>query len=104
MADLTTYAGVESELAATSSYDVDNDVDMCKRHVAALRRKLHFASSSGRDGVTIQFQHQVLQQQLNQALAWLDNQQSLTEVQRTSNPSVTHADFSSFGQYGGRYN
>lgn len=104
MADLTTYSGIEDELAATSTYDVDGDVAMCKRYVAAIRRKLHFASSSGRDGVSIQFQHQILKQELDDALAWLAANRTETETQRLANPSVTHADFSGFGQYGGRYN
>ncbi len=103
MPDLSTYENVESELAATSDYDVERDVSKAKRHVAALRRKLHFASSSGRDGHTIQFQHQVLQDQLKQALAWIAANESVSESSRTSNPSVLHADFSGFGQYGGDY-
>jgi len=104
MADLTTYAVVESELAATSDYDVTLDVDKCKRYVAAIRRKLHFASSSGRDGVSIQFQHQILAGELAKALAWLAaNDDAASDASRTRNPSVLHADFSNFGQYSGDY-
>ena len=100
--DLTTYSGVEAVLAATSDYDVTNDAAKAIRHVAALRRKLHFASSSGRDGVTIQFQQQFLADQLKQVIAWLEANGTLSDAQRTRNPAVTHADFSGFGQYGGR--
>ena len=104
MADLSSYSGVESELAATSDYDVTLDVDKCKRYVAAIRRKLHFASASGRDGVTIQFQHQVLSKELDKALAWLAaNDAAASEAARLRNPSVLHADFSNFGPYGVDY-
>ncbi|MDP6717960.1 MAG: hypothetical protein QGF59_04885 [Pirellulaceae bacterium] len=49
MADLTTPEGIEAELAATARYDVDDDLDLAKRRVAALRRKLDFAQSASAD-------------------------------------------------------
>ena len=55
MADLTNISGIEAELAATADYDVENDVAKAKRRVAALRRKLDFPSSMGRDQQSMQF-------------------------------------------------
>ena len=49
MADLTTPVGIEAELAATARYDVDDDLDLANRRVAALRRKLDFAQSASAD-------------------------------------------------------
>jgi hypothetical protein len=46
MADLTTPEGIEAELASTARYDVDDDLDLAKRRVGALRRKLDFAQSA----------------------------------------------------------
>jgi hypothetical protein len=40
MADLSSLAGIEAELADTADYDVAPDVSNAKRRVAALRRKL----------------------------------------------------------------
>lgn len=99
MADLTTPANVETELAATCDYDVERDVAKAKRRVAALRRKLDFASSSSRDGQSLAFQQQIIQEQLNQALAFVVANETTTEAQRLANPSVLHADFSTFGPY-----
>ncbi|MEX2317060.1 MAG: hypothetical protein WD669_07905 [Pirellulales bacterium] len=48
MADLTTLADIEAELADTADYDVALDVAKAKRRVAALRRKLDFPQSSAR--------------------------------------------------------
>jgi len=97
--DLTTISGIETVLAATAGYDVDGDVDLAKRRVAALRRKLDFAESSGRDGTDYRFNHQVIERQLRQALEYVAANQPLTEAQRKANPSVLHADFSATGKY-----
>lgn len=94
MAALTTFEDVDAELAATAGYDVDRDVSLAKRRVAALRRKLDFAMSSGRDGQNVAFQQQIIQDQLNQALAFVRANETLTEAQTLANPNVTHADFS----------
>lgn len=53
MADLTTLAGIEAELADTADYDVTLDVSKAKRWVAALRRKLDFPRSHGRGQVSV---------------------------------------------------
>lgn len=97
--DLVTFSGVEAVLAATADYDVTRDASKARRRVAALRRKLDFAASSGRDGQTIQYQQQVIERQLQQALAWLRAYDTPTDAQRLKNPQVTHADFSTFGGY-----
>ena len=94
MADLTLYSEVDAELAATAGYDVEGDVALAKRRVAALRRKLDFAANSGRDGQTVGYQQQIIQEQLNQALAFIRASESPTEAQLLRNPDVTHADFS----------
>ena len=59
------YSGIEAELAATADYDVENDVAKAKRRVTALRRKLDFPSSIGRDQQSIQFAVQTIENQLN---------------------------------------
>lgn len=99
MADLTTIAGIEAELAATADYDVENDVAKAKRRVAALRRKLDFPSSMGRDQQSMQFAVQTIENQLNQALKFVQASVSPSEAQRLANPSVVHADFSTFRGY-----
>jgi len=99
MADLTTIAGIEAELAATADYDVEIDVSKAKRRVAALRRKLDFPASMGRDQQSMQFSMQAIENQIAQALAFVQANQALSESQRLANPSVLHADFSTFRGY-----
>lgn len=90
MATLNTFAEVDAELAATADYDVEIDTSKARRRIAALRRKLDFASSSERNGTNIEYQQQIIQQQLQQAIAWL-------QANDTANhPSVIHADFGTF--------
>lgn len=91
---LTTFEEVDAELAATAGYDVDGEVSLAKRRVAALRRKLDFAMSSGRDGQTVAFQQQIIQDQLNQALAFIRANDEPSDATLLRNPSMTHADFS----------
>ena len=99
MADLITYTQVEAELALTAAYDVNNSVAEAKRRVAALRRKLDFSESSDESGRAVTFNQKVIQDQLNQALAYVRANDVLTEAQRLANPDVLHADFSTFGSY-----
>lgn len=101
MADLTTLAGIEAELAATADYDVERDVSKAKRRVAALRRKLDFPQSTGRGEQNIAFTMQTIENQLQQAIAFVAGNETLTDAQRLANPSVTHADFSTFRGYCG---
>ena len=98
--DLTTPSGIETVLADTADYDVERSVANAKRRVAALRRKLDFAASSSQDNQSIQYAQAIIQEQLNQALAFVRAHESLTDAERLANPSVTHGDFSTFGQYG----
>lgn len=100
MADLTTIAQVEAELAATADYDVSNDVDKAKRRVAALRRKMDFPSEFERDAQRARFAAEQIERQLNQALAFVQAAATPSEAQRLANPNVLHADFSTFHGYG----
>jgi hypothetical protein len=100
MPDLTTIADIEAELAVTADYDVENDVAKAKRRVAALRRKLDFPSSFSRDQQSAQFEMQAIERQLSQALAFVQATVTPSEAQRLANPSVLHADFSTFRGYG----
>ena len=100
MADLTTIAGIEAELAATAAYDMENNVVNAKRRVAALRRKLDFPASMGRDQQSMQFAVQTIENQLNQALQFVQASVSPSDAQRLANPSVVHADFSTFRRGG----
>lgn len=101
MPDLTTISGVEAELAATARYDVDGDVDMAKRRVAALRRKLDFPAQAGRSEQSVSFQLNLIENELNRALAFVRANTTPTAAQLTANPSVVHADWSTFGRYRG---
>lgn len=101
MADLTTIANVEAELAATADYDVENDVGKAKRRVAALRRKLDFPSEFERDEQRAKFAAEQIHQQINQVLAFVQASVTPTEAQRLANPSVVHVDFSAFRGYAG---
>jgi len=94
MADLTFYTQVEAELAATAGYDINYSLSEAKRRVAALRRKLDFAQQSDENGRTIVFNHAIVQNQLNQALAYVRANDSAN-----GEPDVIHADFSTFGGY-----
>jgi hypothetical protein len=100
MADLTTLAGIEAELAATADYDVENDLSKARRRVAALRRKLDFPQATGRGEQNVSFYLQAIENQIQQALAFIAANQTLTDAQRQANPDVTHADFSTFRGYG----
>ncbi len=71
MADLTTLAGIEAELTNTADYDVAIDISKSKRRVAALRRKLDFPQSTGRGEQNIAFAMQAIENQLQQALAFV---------------------------------
>lgn len=97
--DFATYEGVEAVLAATSDYDIAGSVTNAQRHAQALRRKLHFASSSGREGQSVAYQLQLIESQLRQCLAWLSANMEWTDAQREANPDVLHADFSTLRGY-----
>lgn len=99
MADLTTIAGIEAELADTADYDVAADVSKAKRRAAALRRKLDFPQSSGRGEQNVAFYIQAIENQLQQVLAWIAANDTPTEAQKLVNPDVVHADFSTFRGY-----
>lgn len=99
MADLTTIQGIEEELAATADYDVAGDVSKAKRRVAALRRKLDFPQSVGRNGNVTSFWMQSIERQLDQAIAFVEANQDPTDAQKLANPTVLHADFSTFRGY-----
>mgnify|MGYP000923884897 CR=1 FL=1 len=99
--DLATLEGVEAVLAATSTYDVDGDTSMAARHIAALRRRLHFAASMGRDGQSMSVDTKALQDELRTAMAWLRANTTPSEARRLANPDVVHADFSTFRGYHG---
>ena len=94
--DLSTPTLIEAVLAATADYDVEYDISKAKRRVAALRRKLDFPMSSGQGDQQMAFQMQVIENQLNQALAFVRANETPSDAQRLANPSVTHADFSTF--------
>lgn len=96
MADLTTIAQIEAELAVTATYDVDNNVDLAKRRLAALRRKLDFPSQIARGENSLQFAIAAIERQIASILEWLKQNQETTAAQRLSNPDVTHADWSEF--------
>lgn len=96
MADLTTLAGIEAELADTADYDVALDIPKAKRRVAALRRRLDYPQSTGRGEQNIAFAMQAIQDQLQQVLAWIVANDTPSEAQRLANPDVVHADFSTF--------
>lgn len=100
MADLSTLALIEAELAVTADYDVEQDVSKAKRRVAALRRKLDFPQSIARGEQNIAFALQILENQMRSALAFVALNTSPSEAQRLANPSVTHADFTTFRGYG----
>ncbi|MCI0492258.1 MAG: hypothetical protein L0Z07_04900 [Planctomycetes bacterium] len=91
MADLSTLAGIEGELAATADYDVAFDVPKAKRRVAALRRKLDFPQSSGRGEQNVAFTMQAIENQLQQVLAWIAANDTPSEAQRLANPDCQSA-------------
>ena len=101
MADLSSLAAIESELADTAVYDVAQDATKAKRRVAALRRKLDFPQSTGRGEQNIAFAMQAIENQLQQVLAFIAANDAPSEAQRLSNPDVVHADFSTFRGYCG---
>jgi tetrahydromethanopterin S-methyltransferase subunit H len=99
MADLSTLAGIEAELADTADYDVAADVPKAMRRVAALRRKLDFPQSTGRGEQNVAFAMQAIENQLQQALVFIATNETPSEAQRLANPDVVHADFSTFRGY-----
>lgn len=99
MADLATIAAVDSELALTADYDVVNDVAKARRRVAALRRKLDFPETLGREQETVTLAMQTIERQLNEAKQWIAANTDPTPEQRNRNPDVIHADFSTFRGY-----
>lgn len=99
MADLTTPAQVEAELAATADYLTTADVDKAKRRAAALERKLDFVQSTGRGEQSMSFDMGVIERQLQKVYAWIAANSDPSDAQRLRNPDVVHADFSTFRGY-----
>jgi len=97
--DFTSMTGIEAVLADTADYAVERDVDKAKRRATAYERKLDFASFSARDTEQLRFDMAVIQSQLAKIYSWIESNESTTDAQRLANPDVTHADFSTFGQY-----
>lgn len=97
--DFTTIEGIHTVLAATSTYDVDRDVAMAKRHLTALRRMKHFASSTSRDGQAMSMDLNAIEDEIARCLAFIRSQDSPTDAQKKASPNVTHADFSTFRGY-----
>lgn len=95
----TSYSSYVDEYDATCGYDVEISMSKAVRFVAAVRGMLRFASVSNRGDVSMEHDPNVLQAELNRALAWIAA--NPTDAQLLLNPSVVHADFSGFGQYGG---
>jgi hypothetical protein len=52
---------------------VENDVAKAKRRVAALRRMLDFPQTMGRDQQSMQFAMQAIENQLQQALGFVED-------------------------------
>lgn len=99
MPTFTTFDEAQAELLATCDYDVEGDVAKAKRFVAAARAMLFFTSSSGQDGATQSFDMERIENMLRQALAFVAANATPSEAQQLANPSVTHADFSTFRGY-----
>jgi hypothetical protein len=103
MPAFTNFAEAQAELIDTADYDVTYSVDKAQRFVAAARAMLTFSSLAMRDGTSLQFDMVRLENQMNQALRFLEIYGSPTEANRLRNPAVTHADFSTFGNYGSTF-
>lgn len=99
MADLTTIEGIEAELAVTADYHFPVDIAKANRRIAALRRKLDFPMSMARDQQSLQFAMQAIENQIAKTEAFVQANQTLSDAQRLANPSVLHADFSTFRGY-----
>lgn len=99
MADLTTYAQVEAELAATASYRSNKSVSEAKRRLDALTRKLDFAEQSDENGRMIRFNFKQVENQISAVEFYVRNNEELTDAERLANPDVIHSDFSTFGGY-----
>ena len=99
--DFTTISGIESVLAATADYDVNNSTSNASRRATALRRKLDFAQSSSRNSQSIQYDTGAIERQLQQVLDWLSARTTQSTADRLRRPSVVHADFSRTGKYAG---
>lgn len=95
----TAYSSYVDEYDATCDYDTANDVSKARRFIVAVRGMLRFSSSSSRDGVSMSHDPAILQDQLKAAIAWLAANTDPSDT----NPDVVHADFRTFGQYGGGY-
>jgi hypothetical protein len=93
---LFTPEDIEAELALTAGYDIDNSLDLARRRVIALRRKLdlpHIVDNESQEHVELEMN--IIQNQLQQALAWI----RANSPANPNNPDVVHADFSTFRGY-----
>ncbi len=93
---LITPEDIELELALTASYDIDGDLAMARRRVIALRRKLdlpHVVQNESQEHVELEMN--IINGQLQQALNWI----RANGPANANNPSVVHADFSTFRGY-----
>jgi len=101
MADLSTPALIKTEYLATSRYDVDDDLDLAKRHVAVLRALLLQPQTSARESDSLGFNQDMILEMLDAAKAFVAAKAPQSEANRLANPSVVHADFSQTGKYYG---
>lgn len=98
--DFTTPAGIKAVLDDTLDYDIESDATKANRRLKALRAKKQEAlSSASRGSSSYSFDLAQLEKDIQEVMTWINANTTPTDAQRNANPSVTHADFSTFGQY-----
>lgn len=101
MAELRTWEQIQLELAASVSWMSQRSVALAKRRLDATLAALTYPSTTDERGQRIEFTHQSWQQERDMLIAFLAANDVQSASEQLSNPSVLHADFSTFGQYGG---
>lgn len=99
MADLSTIAGIEEELLATVDYFANNDVALAKRRLAAMMQRALFPMRSDRDAQMMEFDAQMMREEIANLKAFISALADPTEAQRLANPSVLHTEFTMRGGY-----
>jgi hypothetical protein len=96
---IASYDDAASQFLANVDYDVTGDAGKAALFVAACRSLLLFPSKSGRDGQDSEFDLVRVENLMVQAQQFLAANGTPTESQLLNNPSVLHADFSTFHNY-----
>lgn len=97
---LFTPAEIDNELALTADFEATEDVDKARRRLTALTRKLDLPEMASKDQESVRLAVLEIHAQQQFVRNWIVANSDPSDAQKLRNPSVVHADFSTFRGYG----